>query len=69
MIDYRKCFLIQTSESLCKLINDHMKYENTNKFKGSGRKGFREEPKSSSTKKVKRNGKKKRKDFFVQKGG
>lgn len=46
-----------------------MRFENTNKFKGSGRKGFREEPKNSTTKKVKRNGKKKRKDFFVQKGG
>ena len=60
--------LIQTSNSLCELIDDHMKYENTNKFKSSGLKGFREQPKTSNAKKVKRDGKKKRKDFFVQKG-
>jgi len=61
-------FLIQTSNSICRVIENHMKYENTDKFKLSGKNGFRLKPKKTKTKKVKRSGKNKRKDFFIQKG-
>lgn len=45
-----------------------MMYENTSKFKFGNAKGFRLEPKRPKTKKVKRDGKNRRKDHFVQKG-